>query len=187
MESMVDGRTVMELPAAPSPEAETPSPSMDIARLWEYLASRLPQPGAEPERTTAPAPATAAAPVAPKPATDMGTIIEQHALRPEQLRRYPRFTYEQAGMLAIGEGEVECVVHDISAGGALISTGVELGVGETVVLHLKSIGPLRAEVRHRDGDRAGLRFTLDPKDQLSLVKHLSAIVAAGTASRAAGE
>jgi chromosome partitioning protein len=189
MESMVDGRTVMELTAAPPPDAASaPSPGLDIARLWEYLASRLPQQGAEAERAAAvPPPAAVAAPVPPKPATDMGTIIEQHALRPEQLRRYPRFTYEQAATLAIGEREVECIVHDISAGGALISAGVDLGVGDTVVLQLKSIGPLRAEVRHRDGDRAGLRFTLDPKDQLGLVKHLSAIVAAGTASRAAGE
>jgi chromosome partitioning protein len=188
MESMVDGRTVMELTAAPPPDAASaPSPGLDIARLWEYLASRLPQHGAEAEPAAAAPSADATAPVAAKPATDMGSIIEQHALRPEQLRRYPRFTYEQAATLAIGEREVECIVHAISAGGALISAGVELGVGDTVVLQLKSIGPLRAEVRHRDGDRAGLRFTLDPKDQLGLVKHLSAIVAAGTASRAAGE
>jgi chromosome partitioning protein len=186
MESMIDGRTVMELAPESSPDASAPSPGLDIARLWEYLASRLPQRGAEPEPAAVAAPAEAAPPLPPKPATDMATIAAQHVMHPEQLRRYPRFSYEQPATLAIGEREVDCIVHDISAGGALIRAGIELSVGDTVVLQLKSIGPLRAEVRHRDGDRAGLRFTLDPKEQLGLVKHLSAIVAAGTASRAAG-
>jgi hypothetical protein len=39
---------------------------------------------------------------------------------------------------------------------------------------------LPAEVRHCDNGRAGLRFIIDPKQQLFLVKHLSAVIAAAS-------
>jgi hypothetical protein len=78
----------------------------------------------------------------------------------------------------------DCVVHDISAGGALIMASLPLKVGDIVSLTLESIDDLAAEVRHREEDRVGLRFKIEPKQQLSLVKSLSAMVAAGTGRRA---
>jgi hypothetical protein len=123
-----------------------------------------------------------AAPVPPTPPEAAATNGD--AANPAALRRYPRFNYERPATLAVGDGEVDCIVHDISAGGALIRVGRDLKVGDTVTLALDGIGRLPAEVRHREDDRAGLRFILDPKQQLGLVKSLSAIVAASSSAKA---
>ncbi|MGH6934292.1 MAG: PilZ domain-containing protein [Dongiaceae bacterium] len=206
VESMIDGRTVMEMNLEPSPAPE-------IVRLWEYLLSKFPKDGgaaakrlarsAEPAATVlppappkaaqlfndlpvatvAPSPEPAASPppvtmAAAKPTAVPGPVA---SLSPEQMRRYPRFNYERPATLTVAGKEVDCIVHDISAGGALIRISTPLSVGATVILTMPIVGRLAAEVRHRDGDRAGLRFTIDPRSQLNLVKQLSTVVAAGTA------
>ena len=70
-------------------------------------------------------------------------------------------------------------MHDISAGGALIMASLPFKVGDIVFLKLESIDDLTSEVRHREDDRVGLRFKIEPRQQLSLVKSLSAMVQAG--------
>jgi len=169
VESMIDGRTVMELPI----EA---SPAPDVAALWDYLSKRLPKA----DGTAAPRPlAGAIAPEpGPAPAAASNPVAETKPANPEAMRRYPRFNYEKPAKLMVGDGEVDCIVHDISAGGSLIRVGRDIKVGDTVTLVLDGIGRLPAEVRHRENDRAGLRFILDPKQQLGLVKNLSTLVAA---------
>ena len=172
VESMIDGRTVMELPAGEA------SPAPDVAALWDYLAKRLPK-----DDGTAAASRTVGASLAPEtaasaPAADPKPAADGKPANPEAMRRYPRFNYERPAKLKLADGEVDCIVHDISAGGSLIRVGRDIKVGETVTLVLDGIGRLPAEVRHREEDRAGLRFILDPKQQLGLVKNLSALVAA---------
>ena len=223
LETMLDGRTVMELP-------DNPAPAPELARLWDYLAKRLMKtgltasdgdtapptidikafemaastaadddeepaaaatlrvtpapkpevamPSAEPAVTT-PAPAASPA-VAPVPSAPTPSGQANGGGNPEALRRYPRFKYEQPAILIVGDGQVDCVVHDISAGGALVAVSRSLKVGEPVTLALDSIGKLPAEIRHCVGGRAGLRFIIDPKQQLFLVKHLSAVIAAAS-------
>jgi chromosome partitioning protein len=233
LETMVDGRTVMELP-------DNPAPASEVAKLWDYLAKRLMKSGLvaaegdaqasapptfeiktfeaavsasaakpddeeeEEEEEEEPAAATrfkmaskpkpeAAPPAAELAATPPAAASAAAAApahggpNPEALRRYPRFKYEQPAVLLIGDGQVDCVVHDISAGGALIAVSRTLKVGETVILALDSIGKLPAEIRHSDGGRAGLRFIIDPKQQLFLVKHLSAVIAAASTTVAAAD
>src|SRR5262249_45174426 len=217
--TMVDGRTVMELP-------DSPAPASEVARLWDYLAKRLTKSGmvgadgpasapvleiktfetalaakdsdeSEPPRVRAaveppkaaavPKPEPAAPAVAPRPATAAAPVSTNGATNPEAMRRYPRFKYEQPAILIVGDEQVDCVVHDISAGGALIAVRRTLKVGETVTLALESIGKLRAEVRHSEGGRAGLCFIVDPKQQLFLVKHLSAVIAAASTTVPPGD
>jgi chromosome partitioning protein len=230
LETMLDGRTVMELP-------DNPAPASEVARLWDYLAKRLMKSGlAAPEgdvqasaaalieirkfASTAaaaadsddddevPAAAAAAAPlkIAPTPKPEAAAPapaatppVQPPAAVPaapapanggasaEALRRYPRFKYEQPAILIVSDGQVDCVVHDISAGGALVAVSRSLKVGEAVTLALDSIGKLPAEIRHCDGGRAGLRFIIDPKQQLFLVKHLSAVIAASSTTVANGD
>ena len=134
------------------------------------LPPRAAAPAAQPEPAAAPAP----------PASTPSTPAAAAPASPEAMRRYPRFKYEQPAVLILAEGQMDCVVHDISAGGALVAIGRPLKVGENVTLSLDSIGKLPAEVRHCDGGRAGLRFIIDPKQQLFLVKHLSAVIAAAS-------
>ena len=225
LETMVDGRTVMELP-------DNPAPASEVAKLWDYLAKRLMKSGLVAAEGNAPASAAptfeiktfeaavsasaaepdddeeeeepaAAAPLklAPTPKPQAAAPAEPPATpppaaasapanggpNPEALRRYPRFKYEQPAVLILGDGQVDCVVHDISAGGALIAVSKALKVGESVTLSLDSIGKLPAEIRHCDGGRAGLRFIIDPKQQLFLVKHLSAVIAAASTTVATGD
>jgi hypothetical protein len=116
---------------------------------------------------------------APSPASDGG---EQSS--PEAMRKYPRFVYDRPAKIKLGDKEYDCVVHDISAGGALIMASLPFKVGDIVFLKLESIDDLTSEVRHREEDRVGLRFKIEPRQQLSLVKSLSAMVQAGTGRRA---
>ncbi len=227
LETMVDGRTVMELP-------DNPAPASEVARLWDYLAKRLMKSGLvaaegdaqasapatieiktfemtasaaaadsddddeEPAGAAAAAPlkiVSAAKPEAVAPTVELAATPSAAPTAapapanggPEALRRYPRFKYEQPAILLVGDGQVDCVVHDISAGGALIAVSRTLKVGETVILALDSIGKLPAEIRHSDGGRAGLRFIIDPKQQLFLVKHLSAVIAAASTTVATAD
>jgi len=217
LETMVDGRTVMELP-------DNPAPASEVAKLWDYLAKRLMKSGlvgegdaqasappviaiknfeasaedsddeeppsaaaAAPLKVTPPARAEVAPPAVEPPPPAPAAAPANGGPNPEALRRYPRFKYEQPAILIVGDGQVDCVVHDISAGGALIAVSKSLKVGESVTLSLDSIGKLPAEIRHCDGGRAGLRFIIDPKQQLFLVKHLSAVIAAASTTVAAGD
>jgi chromosome partitioning protein len=179
LECMLDGRTVVELP-------DSPAAASEVARLWDYLSKRLersgltasdtaPQPmaltgikvvateaadadsEAEAESEPAPRPATTVPPP-PVPPAASTEPAPTPAANPEALRRYPRFKYEQPAVLIVGDGTIDCVVHDISAGGALVAIDRPLGVGETVTLALDSIGKL----------------------PLFLVKHLSAVIAAAS-------
>jgi chromosome partitioning protein len=190
LDSMLAGQTVFDMP-------DSPAPASDIARLWEYLSKRLvkgmPTASSAAGRPSQPAAAEAApamaaaasagesAPAQPAPpAAPTGDVPN-----PEALRRYPRFKYEQPAVLVINDASFDCVVHDISAGGALVFFQGSLSVGDRVTLSLESIGKLPAEVRHREGGRAGLRFIVDPKQQLFLVKHLSAVIASASTTVAA--
>jgi chromosome partitioning protein len=142
-----------------------------------------PEKGAAPVATLtlAPKTATAAEPAAMPGAPPAAPASSgPPAANPEAMRRYPRFKYEQPAVLILTDGQIDCVVHDISAGGALVAISRPLKVGDNVTLSLDSIGKLPAEVRHCDGGRAGLRFIIDPKQQLFLVKHLSAVIAAAS-------
>lgn len=223
LETMMDGRTVMELP-------DNPAPASEVAKLWDYLAKRLMKSGLtagagdsqapapptiaikmfetsapaedaddEPAGTKAAAPlkmaltpkpeavAPAAEPPAAPTAPAAAPAPANGGPNPEALRRYPRFKYEQPAILIVSDGQVDCVVHDISAGGALIAVSKSLKVGDSVTLALDSIGKLPAEIRHCDGGRAGLRFIIDPKQQLFLVKHLSAVIAAASTTVPTGD
>jgi chromosome partitioning protein len=195
VESMIDGRTVMEIGA-------DPSPAPNVEKLWQYLSGRLPKAdeaaAAPPQAAVSPGPSGAPAgalfggkAAMPKDGSSpgatfhaaMGAADPDSQGSPEAMRKYPRFVYERPAKLVFANQEVECIVNDISAGGALIRVALPLSVGDIVNLKLESIDDLSAEVRHREEDRVGLRFKIEPKQQLSLVKSLSAMVAAGAGRR----
>lgn len=181
--------TAAEPQAAPTPPAPTPLPSAPPVSIAP--APQSSEPAASPpapqsfERTTStPAPSAPVEAAPPShlvvPVTPAAEPISDEIVNPEALRRYPRFRYEQPAILIINDKPMDCVVHDISAGGALVIASGDFKVGDRVTLSLDSIGKLQAEVRHRDGDKIGLRFIVDPKQQLFLVKHLSAVIASAS-------
>jgi hypothetical protein len=165
---------------APGEDGEDEEAPVSTAKAAPLKMASAPKPEPVAAVEPPPAPAPVAAP-SPAPASANG------GPNPEALRRYPRFKYEQPAILIIGDSQVDCVVHDISAGGALIAVSRPMTVGETVTLALDSIGKLPAEIRHSDSGRAGLRFIIDPKQQLFLVKHLSAVIAAASTTVPTGD
>jgi hypothetical protein len=73
------------------------------------------------------------------------------------------------------DGEVTCTIVDISAGGAKLMMNAKmigrdpdlLGMltpGCEVTLSVRASGTVPAEIVWQDGDRAGLRFLIDPAD-----------------------
>src|SRR5262249_49552736 len=114
LETMMDGRTVMELP-------DSPASASEVARLWDYLAKRLVKSGmvaadgtqtleiktfetaltakdsedGESTRAAVPKPETAQPAITPRPAPSSTAVPMNGGVNPEALRRYPRFKYEQ--------------------------------------------------------------------------------------------
>lgn len=99
------------------------------------------------------------------------------SLAAQDRRRYRRSrVLWGATMIADGfDGEVTCTVVDISAGGAKLMMNTKLigrdpdllGMvtpGSRVTLSVRASGSVPAEVVWQDGDRAGLRFLIDPED-----------------------
>jgi hypothetical protein len=105
----------------------------------------------------------------PKPGGTLATA--------EDRRRYRR-SRVLWGATVTAEGiddEVTCTVVDISAGGAKLMMNAKMmgrdpdllsmvTPGCQVTLSVRASGTVPAEVVWQDGDRAGLRFLIDPED-----------------------
>lgn len=180
LESMLAGQTVMDLPDAPAPAShvarlweylskrlEKSGGSGIEAAVSRAAAREQAAPAAEPkpasaapfaekpERapTASTGPEPQARPVTAAPSGNMPTADD--VANPEALRRYPRFRYDQPAILVINDKSIDCIVHDISAGGALVLAKGDFKVADRVTLSLDSIGKLQAEVRHQYGLVAG--------------------------------
>lgn len=68
-----------------------------------------------------------------------------------------------AAKLARGAKRYDCVVVDLSLGGARIHLAQPVPKGEMVTLQLDRLGPLRAEVVWQEEQSIGLRFVDDAK------------------------
>ena len=79
------------------------------------------------------------------------------------LRRTVRKRVLWAAKLAHGHARFDCVVVDLSLGGARIYLAQPLGKGEIVTLKLDQMSALRAEVVWQEGHSIGLRFTDEPQ------------------------
>lgn len=68
-----------------------------------------------------------------------------------------------AAKLARGAKRYDCVVVDLSLGGARVHLAQLMNKGEVVTLKLDRLGPLRAEVVWQEEQSLGLRFVDDAK------------------------
>lgn len=87
-------------------------------------------------------------------------ISEQEAAA---LRSTVRKRVLWAAKLARGAKRYDCVVVDLSLGGARIHLTQPVTKGEMVTLQLDRLGPLRAEVVWQEEQSIGLRFVDDAK------------------------
>ena len=85
------------------------------------------------------------------------------------LRRTIRKRVLWAAKLAHGAKRFDCVVVDLSLGGARIYLAQPLEKGELVTLGLDRMGALRAEVVWQEGHSIGLRFVDEPERIAELI------------------
>jgi len=79
------------------------------------------------------------------------------------LRRTVRKRVLWAAKLVHGSARFDCVVVDLSLGGARIYLARPLGKGDLVTLTLDRMGALRAEVVWQEGHSIGLHFVDEPR------------------------
>lgn len=79
------------------------------------------------------------------------------------LRRSVRKRVLWAAKLAHGKACFDCVVVDLSLGGARIYLAQPVGKGDIVTLKLDRMGALRAEVVWQEGHSLGLCFVDEPQ------------------------
>lgn len=73
-------------------------------------------------------------------------------------RAHARRTVLWAGTMAIGDSEVQCTIHDISSGGALLDTGRSFKTDDRIMLRVDGLGEVPGRVAWRDGNLVGIAF-----------------------------
>jgi hypothetical protein len=98
------------------------------------------------------------------PATDIGTA-KPH---PAERRRHQRAGVMIMATLRTGRGFIECMVLDLSSGGAKLAFGEEIVLppGHAVALIIGRIGTFRAQAVWQRTTFTGIRF-LDPPETIA--------------------
>ncbi len=83
---------------------------------------------------------------------------------------------EVGAMLQVGEQGFECLVYDLSLGGARVELREprDLDIGTEVALQLAELDQISSEVRHSQGGVLGLMFLLDSDQQVQLASYMLA-------------
>ena len=100
------------------------------------------------------------------------------------LRRTIRKRVLWAAKLAHGAKRYDCVVVDLSLGGARIYLAQPIGQGDLVTLTLDRMGALRAEVVWQEGHSIGLRFVDEPAKITQIIGARLPLVPTATAQSA---
>ena len=73
-------------------------------------------------------------------------------------RAHARTTVLWTGTMAIGDNEVQCTIHDISSGGALLDTNSAFKTNDRILLKVDGLGEVPGRVAWRDGNLVGVAF-----------------------------
>lgn len=79
----------------------------------------------------------------------------------EEQRRFERATVLWAGSLVSGDLVFECVIVNVSVGGAMVRTDGASQCRSPVVLRSTHFGELAGEISWRKGNELGIRFLDD--------------------------
>jgi len=97
-------------------------------------------------------------------------------------RRTVRKRVLWAARLKAGARQFDCIVVDLSLGGARLHFCEPLPKGQMVSLILERIGTIGAEVVRQEERSVGLRFTDDPQHIAKLIGHRLPLVGIPTAA-----
>jgi hypothetical protein len=87
---------------------------------------------------------------------------EQEARDQDDRRAYERRNVFWKARLVLPEGAINCVVYDLSMGGARVRLVAQLQKQQRVRLDIEKLSPLNAEIVWLGIGMVGVRFTDDP-------------------------
>ena len=93
-------------------------------------------------------------------------------------RRYRRIDLLHSASLREGERVMDCVIRDISAGGARILIEERIAEQHELVLDIEGVGRLSSRIVWQSVDQAGIRFLEEP---VTVRSHIEAAWGPGTA------
>ena len=79
----------------------------------------------------------------------------------DERRRDKRYPCTRSAFIGLGQGGYPCLMENISAGGARVTTSARISVGTTVTLHLDGWDAIPAQVVYSTGLALGMRFIQD--------------------------
>ncbi len=89
-------------------------------------------------------------------------MAEQEAREQEDRRAFERKNVFWKARLVLPEGAINCVVYDLSMGGARVRLVAQLQKQQRLRLDIEKLSPLNAEVVWLGIGMVGIRFTDDP-------------------------
>lgn len=89
-------------------------------------------------------------------------MAEQEAREQEERRAFERKNVFWKARVVLPEGAINCVVYDLSMGGARVRLVAQLQKQQRVRLDIDKLSPLNAEVVWLGIGMVGIRFTDDP-------------------------
>ena len=89
-------------------------------------------------------------------------MAEQEAREQEERRAFERKNVFRKARLVLPEGAINCVVYDLSMGGARVRLVAQLQKQQRLRLDIEKLSPLNAEVVWLGIGMVGIRFTDDP-------------------------
>lgn len=98
--------------------------------------------------------------------------VEIQATAPDDRRRDVRYRIEEPCLVADATAVYDCIVADISVGGALLEGQLALSVGSEIAIGFDSVMGILGEVMHCGDGFVGVRFTGDASQRALLVAWL---------------
>ena len=89
-------------------------------------------------------------------------MAEQEAREQDERRAFERKNVFWKARLVLPEGAINCVVYDLSMGGARVRMVAQLQKQQRLRLDIEKLSPLNAEVVWLGIGMVGIRFTDDP-------------------------
>lgn len=89
------------------------------------------------------------------------------------LRGHRRIETRKAARLSVGDAWHDCVILDLSSGGAKLIVDLAIAPGTPVVLAEDGLGLLAAVVQRKDADGVSLAFGVGPEARSLLIERLA--------------
>lgn len=88
------------------------------------------------------------------------------------LRKHRRVTIHRSARLSVADAWHDCILHDVSLGGAKLVVDAAIAVGTAVLLAEQDLGLIAATVQRIGEDGVSVAFGIDPASKSVLIDRL---------------